>query len=154
MRPLKCRLGFHKWIYSPIRAERYCLRLGCDAKQVYFGQWVKLFIAILVLAGALWAGDSITAVSPITQINVLKIQVQGYDTNKVYLGSCIDKYGMSTVCVAQDMLPYFQKDTTIKFNPQGVNLRFTMKDYGKDSTIVNAYNQLMRKLTLGRVTLK
>lgn len=131
-------------------------REGAATREAYPAWACRPAMCLLVVAGCLWAGDSIQAVSPLTKIDVLKIQVQGYDTNKVYLGACVDKKGTSTVCVASDMLPYFEQDTANGklYQPQGVNLRFVMEDYGKDSTIVNAYNQLMKKLTLGRVKLK
>jgi hypothetical protein len=158
MKPLLCKFGFHRWDYSPVKLVRYCRMKGCNARQLYDGKIWQAFLVVIAVAVCVMAQkDSITTLaSPLTQINVLKVQVQGYDTNKVYLGACVDKYGTSTVCVAQDMLPYFQSDTTNGklYQPQGVNLRFTMKDYDKDSTIVKAYNALMKKLTLGRVLLK
>ena len=117
---------------------------------------MKPLILIALLAGVLWASDSITTVSPLTKIDVLKVQVQGYDTSKIFLAACIDKYNVVTMCVPQDILPYIQQDTAngIAFHPQGVNLRWTLKDFDKDSTVVKSFVQLLKKNLKSRVTLK
>jgi hypothetical protein len=161
-KPLLCKLSLHRWDYSPQGMIRYCMRIGCNARQGKFPSSQKWFtvvpLLILVVAACVMAQkDSITTLaSPLTQISVLKVQVQGYDASKVYLSCFVDKQGNVTACIAQDMLPYFEKDTVDKllYHPQGVNLRWTLKDFGKDSTIVNAVTVLMVKKVNERVLLK
>lgn len=48
-KPLRCHVGFHLWDYSPAGTVWYCIRNGCDARQVKTGHlWIT--VALLVLA--------------------------------------------------------------------------------------------------------